>query len=363
MNIFLLLVTSCVFVSEAPKTPKTPETTVQEISPDSEKSPQVVVLLGLRPVGVSQAEADTLNGLIADFLGTRSEISVLGQDELKAMLEHQSTLSALDCEDSECMAKVALLANAAHTLSGSIGKVGQEYILTFNLIDSNRAQVVGNASLSLLSLDKAAELLPGALLEVFGDILGESAGEKEEKRFALAEGQAMSFAVLDLKAQGVSKDTVANLTQVLAAELKKVEGASVIGRDDIAAMLQLEAHNKQVNCSDVACLAEIGGALGVDKLVIGSVGKLGENFVLSLKLVDVGEVQVDSRVSESLQGQEEQLMWAMRHAIPELLGIQGDKAPGSLQVSANEAEATVFLNHKEIGVLPLAPIADLQPGR
>ena len=43
--------------------------------------------------------------------------------------------------------------------------------------------------------------------------------------------------------------------------------------------------------SDTSCLVEIGGALGVDYLVSGSVGKLGDAFVIILKLMDVHEAK------------------------------------------------------------------------
>jgi len=75
----------------------------------------------------------------------------------------------------------------------------------------------------------------------------------------------------------------ANLTQVLAVEIKKVEGAKVISRDDIASMLQLEAERDRLDCDEeMSYLAEIGGTLGVEMFIVGHAGKVAESFLISL---------------------------------------------------------------------------------
>ena len=73
------------------------------------------------------------------------------------------------------------------------------------------------------------------------------------------------------------------------------------------------------------------------------------------------EVRVDSRVTETFKGQEEQLLPAMRRAGRLLLGIQDD-TPGGLALSGPEPEASVFLDDQAVGLLPLPPIPDLTHG-
>ena len=71
-------------------------------------------------------------------------------------------------------------------------------------------------------------------------------------------------------------------------------------------------------------VAEIGGALGVDCLIVGDVGKVAENFMVSLRMLDVNESLVLSRVTESFRGQEEQLLPAVRDSedwVATVLGV------------------------------------------
>lgn len=108
--------------------------------------------------------------------------------------------------------------------------------------------------------------------------------------------------MLDLKAVGVSEHIARNLTPVLSASIKELGNTSVIGSDDVKAMLQVQVQRDELGCmDDPQCIADIGGALGVDKLVSGDVGKLGSNFVVSLRLIDTQKVVVDNRVTESFR--------------------------------------------------------------
>ena len=62
--------------------------------------------------------------------------------------------------------------------------------------------------------------------------------------FKLGKNQKISLAVFNLKTAGVSENIAANLTQVLSAALKEVEGTTVISNDDIQAMMQLEGEKQ-----------------------------------------------------------------------------------------------------------------------
>ena len=80
------------------------------------------------------------------------------------------------------------------------------------------------------------------------------------------------------------------------AEVRKREPkAQVVSAEEIRSMVQVEGDKQQLGChsdKELACLAEIGGALGVERVIIGSLGRLGSTYVYSLKLVDVTHAQV-----------------------------------------------------------------------
>ncbi len=323
-----------------------------------ERAKNTVLVLMLRAIGVTDDEATAATAQVTEALSGRTDLRVVSAQDVNELVEHQKTLGRMACDDDACIAEMSKVANAELVLSGSLGKIGSELVIALHLIDVEKNAPVGGASWTVSSLGALGDALPEILAEVFG-----TEGASPRARFSLPAGQETSFAVFDLKPLGIEQEAADNLTQVLAAELKQIEGASVISRDDIASMLELEAERNRLDCEDATeCLAEVGGALGVDKLVVGHAGKLGETFVVSLRLIDTTSVAVDSRVTESFKGLEDQLIYAVRFAGRGLLGIEA-KTPGKLALSGSQPEARVFLDAEEVGALPLPPRDGLAPGR
>jgi hypothetical protein len=76
------------------------------------------------------------------------------------------------------------------------------------------------------------------------------------------------------------------LTDAVVAELRKLERLSVIGLDEVQAMLDLEAQKQLAGCSESSCIAEIAAALGADILVVGSVNRVDDGAVFALKRLE-----------------------------------------------------------------------------
>lgn len=103
----------------------------------------------------------------------------------------------------------------------------------------------------------------------------------------------LSVAVLDISGKGGIDQSRADLFAILLQDtLRNDLGYKVIGRADVEALLGLEQMKQMMNCEDDKCMAEIGGALGVNELIVGSVGRLGSYLVISLKRVDPNKALV-----------------------------------------------------------------------
>jgi hypothetical protein len=319
---------------------------------------RAVLVLDVHPSGVPEAEAALLGSRVAEEVARRPGLSVMTQADLRAVLSHDQTRVVLGCDsDTSCMAAVAEATSAELVLTSSLGKVGGSFVLACSLLDVKKSLVVGRVS----ETGESSGALMLAVPEVIGRLFGSGAGPTVTYRWA--RGKKASVAVLDLTPVGVSAATAQSLTQVLSTEVRRVEGTTVISRDDIVAMLQLQADKDLLGCTDnVACVAEIGGALGVDKLVVGQVGQLAGTFVISLRFIDVRSAHVDNRVSESFQGQEEQLLRAVRTAARELLGLESP-LEGAVAVTASEQKAEIVLDGTERGLFPAPPVGKLKAGR
>ena len=93
-------------------------------------------------------------------------------------------------------------------------------------------------------------------------------------------------AVYDFKLGNLSKSLGRLMTNSVLDEIRKLEGVSAIGMDEIREMLSFEAQRQTLGCeADEACLAEIGGALGVDELIFGSISDAEHGRTLSIRRI------------------------------------------------------------------------------
>jgi TolB-like protein len=128
-------------------------------------------------------------------------------------------------------------------------------------------------------------------------------------------------AVLEIRPLGTEASKAELLSEVALTEAAGMPGFDVIGRSDINSLIGFEKQKQVMGCSDdSACLAEIGGALGVDLILVGSLGKIGTLYRLDIKLVETKKARVRSRVGVTVEGSEEKLVAAIQKAVRDLLG-------------------------------------------
>jgi hypothetical protein len=106
------------------------------------------------------------------------------------------------------------------------------------------------------------------------------------------------------------------------------------------------------NCTgEEKCLTTIGKRLGVDYVVTGTVGSLGDNYVLNIKVVDVATGKSQRIQSDPLRGSPDELIEGVRVAAYRLLAPQ--QIHGALQIQTDLVGAEVALDGKSLGKTPL----------
>jgi hypothetical protein len=113
-------------------------------------------------------------------------------------------------------------------------------------------------------------------------------------RNAVRPKPALRLALPDVSFSGeATPRQVALLETALLAELRKLEGVSVIGMGEIRQMLSFEYQRQMMGCqADGQCLAEIAGALGVDEMVHVSVIVEGKISTFSLRRISMRQARV-----------------------------------------------------------------------
>ncbi len=99
-------------------------------------------------------------------------------------------------------------------------------------------------------------------------------------------------AILDLEGRGISDLEAATLTDRLRSEMVTVGAFVVVERGQMEMLLE-EQGFQQTGCTSAECAVEVGKLLGVQKMVTGSIGKLGELYTVDARMFDVqtGEIE------------------------------------------------------------------------
>ncbi len=100
---------------------------------------------------------------------------------------------------------------------------------------------------------------------------------------------AISIAVLDFEPRGITEDEAVLITDILRTELLKTGRITIIEREKINTLLK----ERQLSQIGVTESVELGKLLGVEKIIFGRIGKLGDSYVVTVRLIDVESGKVD----------------------------------------------------------------------
>jgi PEGA domain-containing protein len=166
------------------------------------------------------------------------------------------------------------------------------------------------------------------------------------------------LAVLDFTANGASKELASAAGGVAANELDRLGAFHVVTSEAIRSMLAFEKQRQMLGCTDAGCMAELGGALGVDWLVSGKVTRLAaqggvpETFTLDLTLTAVKKGQREGSAIESARSEAE-LMARTGKAAQRLVQKILAGRVGRLVLVSAELGAVVKVDDQVKGTTPL----------
>lgn len=124
-----------------------------------------------------------------------------------------------------------------------------------------------------------------------------------------------TLAVMDLGvSSGLSPEQAGLLTDKLTSELGEGGAFTVIERARRDQALASRGFKQSGPCDQAACLVSAGQAMGVRKVVGGSLGKFGKGYAVDLKLVDVWTGAAEKTFTKVYEGDVLVLLGAMQEA-------------------------------------------------
>lgn len=126
---------------------------------------------------------------------------------------------------------------------------------------------------------------------------------------ALAAGaRQVQVAVNDLVPRGVAPTDVEILGDRLRAELLATGAVRVMERSQMDQILKEQAFQQSGACEGGECAVQIGKLLAVDRMVVGSVGRIGELYTVQLRILDVGTGEIVFGANQDHAGRIEGLL-------------------------------------------------------
>jgi hypothetical protein len=147
-------------------------------------------------------------------------------------------------------------------------------------------------------------------------------------------------------------EPVARLETLFRMELQRLSGRQLPSRASIARTIRRSRKLRRCSRSN-RCLAAIGKSIKVDVVVAGSVGALGDSYILNIKAVDVHTGKQLQRIeTPPLRGKPDELIYDIRVAAYRLLAPKA--LQGSIMVLTDLVGAAVKLDGKRVGLTPMS---------
>lgn len=116
------------------------------------------------------------------------------------------------------------------------------------------------------------------------------------------------IAVNDFVADGLQPSEARILTDRLRGELLNTKTFRVMERSQMDAILAEQGFQQSGACNNDQCQVQVGQLLAVDRLVVGQVGKFGEMYTVSARIINVSSGEVVATAAVDHEGRLEGLL-------------------------------------------------------
>ena len=149
----------------------------------------------------------------------------------------------------------------------------------------------------------------------------------------LAQNSKINIAVLDLDATNIKDEDARFLSDRLRIELFDAGIFNVLERDKMNVILQEQGFQLS-GCTSVECAVEVGQLLNVQQMVAGSIGRIGNVYSISLRLIKVKTGELVKTAKHDYQGElSDMLTEVLPEIAQELSSGEGETSAQPVQTS------------------------------
>jgi curli biogenesis system outer membrane secretion channel CsgG len=146
-------------------------------------------------------------------------------------------------------------------------------------------------------------------------------------------------AVMPISGQGVDSASAQVVSDVLSNELLRTGKVRVMERSQMEKILKEQGFQQSGSCDGSECAVEMGKLLSIDKMVVGSLGKLGGSYSVSLRAVDVSTGEIVGSSQKMQRGEIDEVSASLLPGVAKELASALN--PEETKVVTNSVKPTV----------------------
>ncbi len=214
------------------------------------------------------------------------------------------------CTSDECAVEVGALLGVQYMIAGSIGKVGETFTIDSRMVSMETGAVVRTKQVTYLGkidgLILEMQILAYVMLEMeippdllnardAGSVFDMSSVDLEVTGGFIGK-TGSTVAVTDFEGRGISSLEAQTLTDRFRTAVAITGVVRLVERRMMSELLE-EQGFQQLGCTSDECAIEVGQLLGVEFILGGAIGKVGETFTIDARMISVA-TGVTERVKE-----------------------------------------------------------------
>jgi len=317
----------------------------------SQDTRPTIAILDFEGQGISAQEAQTLTERMRSEIGSTNAVRLIERKAIESIMAEQG-LAQSGCVSDECAAEVGQLLGVQFMISGTIGKLGDTFTIDVKMfsVETGATERSVNAS---HEGDIAGLLTEMQILA--WEIVGLSVPPALKLKRA-GETEKPTVAVLDFEGRGISMMEAQTQTDRFMTAMANTDRVRLVDRATMGDVLSEQGFSS-TECASDECAAEVGAMLGVQLMVNGSIGKIGNTYTIDAKMFSVATGAAESMKNLSYQGEVDGLIIEMEILSWEILGLQ---VPKELQ-EKRRLGTQAYLQQKA-GVAPKTQVGALVRG-
>ena len=256
-----------------------------------------VAILDFEGQKVKTTDVQTLTERLRTEIGNTNAVRLIERKAVEKIMEEQG-LQQTGCVSDECAAEVGQLLGVQFMVSGTIGKMGKTYT-----IDIKMFSVETGATERTKSATYKGDI-DGLLVEMeilAWEIVGLDAPQRLKLKRSGEDKERPTVAILDFEGRGINILEAQTLTDRYGSEMNKTDRVRLVERTTMNEVLE-EQGFEATGCVSDECAAEVGAMLGVQLMVSGAIGKIGDTYTIDVKMFTVATGEAETMKSVSYQG-------------------------------------------------------------